>query len=259
MAGIIWVRIKVTTKKNSLRRVIIFGLATLSVAFGQFNANLADGTPQPIPAAVRKNFVKSLILPGWGQYSEGNYKRAAAFALIEAATIYGHFYNLNQEALATTDYENYADLHWSFETWVVTEEITALGTEHCGFIQTHNMDYALIDGVYYPNRDSHYYENVGKYNEFVCGWDDIADSTSTSLGEVLTPHKYAYSLMRRQANDYGKKAKYAVTIIMFNHLISAFEAAIGTDITAYAGKNWHAAILPDSHIDRRGLQIVVTF
>lgn len=246
--------------KTTIFKIGVVALATISLAFGQSRADSTDVGPQPLPAAVKKNFLKSLVLPGWGQVSEGNYKRAAAFALIEAATIYGHFYYINQEERAMTDFKNYADEHWSFETWVNTEEIRADKIYHCGFEKTHNMDYELIDGVYYPNRDRHYYENIGKYNEFVCGWDDYPqDSTSTAWGEMLTPNKYHYSLMRRQANEYGKNAKYAVTVIMFNHLISAFEAAIGTDITAYAGKSWHAAILPDTHIDRRGLQVVVTF
>ncbi|MCF7796316.1 MAG: hypothetical protein K9N11_04775 [Lentisphaeria bacterium] len=235
-------------------------LVGISTGFAQY-AEPGSGQPQPIPREMQRNFVKSLLIPGWGQLSEGHYKRAAAFALIEAGAIAGHYLYLAKEVDAVTDFENFVNLHWDFNQWIATESIINGSVYHCGFIQTHAMDYETIDGVKYPIKDSHYYENVGKYNEFICGWDDYdqANPDSTADGELLTPHKYEYSLMRRTANDYGKKAKHAVTIIMFNHLISAFEAAIGTDITTYTGKNWQATLLPDTHIERRGLQVVVTF
>ncbi|MCF7800430.1 MAG: hypothetical protein K9N34_00285 [Candidatus Marinimicrobia bacterium] len=226
----------------------------------QFVGSL-DGEPQPLPREMQANFVKSLVLPGWGQLSEGHYKRAAAFALVEAGMISGHYFYLKQERQAITDYQNFVDIYWDFDLWLSEETIINGQVHHCGFIQTHAMDYETIDGIKYPVKDRHYYENVGKYNEFICGWDDYDKDNidSTAHGELLTPHKYEYSLMRRAANDYGKKAKHTVTILMFNHLISAFEAAIGTDITTYASKNWQATLLPDTHINRRGLQVVVTF
>lgn len=246
--------------KTQIVKISAILILSMTGVFGQF-IDSTDVGPKPLPKAVKVNFMKSLILPGWGQYADANYKRAATFALIEVATIAGHFYYIHQENQATTDFENFADDHWIFENWVITEQVVGNKKYHCGFEQTHKMDYEYVDGIYYPDKDRHYYENIGKYNEFICGWDDYDRNNpdSTSVGELLTAHKYTYSLMRRTANDYGKKATYAVTIIMFNHLISAFEAAFGTDITTYEGDSWRATILPDSHIDRRGLQVVVTF
>lgn len=235
-------------------------LLAVSVGFAQY-ADTPEDAPQPLPREVKVNFFKSLVLPGWGQYSEGHYKRAGAFALVELGTIAGHYFYLAQEQDAISAYQDFANQHWDFERWIATETITGGQVYHCGFIQTHAMDYEIIDGVKYPVKDRHYYENVGKYNEFICGWDDYdyANPDSTAYGELLTPHKYEYSLMRREANDFGRHAKSAITLLMFNHLISAFEAAIGTDITTYAGRNFQATVLSDSHIDRRGVRVVVTF
>lgn len=246
--------------RHSLIARILVLLTSATLGMAQFSGGL-DGEPQPLPREVRVNFIKSLVLPGWGQLSEGHYKRAAAFALAEVGTIAGHYFYLAQEQEAISNYQDFVEQHWDFDQWIASETIIGGQVYHCGFVQTHAMDYETIDGIKYPVKDRHYYENVGKYNEFICGWDDYdyANPDSTASGELITPNKYEYSLMRRKANDYGNYAKSAVTVLMFNHLISAFEAAIGTDITSYAGKDWQATLLPDTHINRQGIKVVVTF
>ncbi len=238
----------------------VAGLVILSTVQAQFADSTAN-EPQPLPRAVKLNFLKSMVLPGWGQYSEGHYKRAAAFAAMEAASILGNVYYTRQETRATTEFENYVDVHWSFDTWIGTETTDSQGNPyHCGYIQTHAMPYTDNDGVLLPVKDRHYYENVGKYNEFICGWDDFTSKADTTgWGEEVTPHKLHYSSMRRQANDFGKIAKHAVTVLMFNHIFSAFEAALGTKINGGEKLKWHATLMPATVFDRRGLELLVIF
>ena len=80
------------------------------------------------------------------------------------------------------------------------------------------------------NRD--YYENIGKYDQFVGGWEgilenyiikykDVGDSTEIIIS---SPYKNDYVNQRANSNEYLNMATYAASAIMFNHVISAFEA-----------------------------------
>jgi hypothetical protein len=44
---------------------------------------------------------------------------------------------------------------------------------------------------------------------------------------VISPHRQTYLDMRRQANDYFTNATTFAMVSIANHLVSAFEAAIG--------------------------------
>ena len=46
-----------------------------------------------------RNIFKSLILPGWGQYSRGDYKKAFIFLCIESIAV-GIYYNYNKKGTA---------------------------------------------------------------------------------------------------------------------------------------------------------------
>ncbi len=77
-----------------------------------------------------------------------------------------------------------------------------------------------------------YYELIGKYVQFYSGWDD-AVSGEYAMGDVkpsdFTPSvnsRYKiYANMRAQANDYYDVASAMISVIIINHVISAFDAA----------------------------------
>ena len=80
------------------------------------------------------------------------------------------------------------------------------------------------------NRD--YYENVGKYDQFVAGWEGILDNyiiKYKNVGDsteiiISSPLKNDYLNQRENSNEYLNMATYAASAIMFNHVISALEA-----------------------------------
>ena len=83
-------------------------------------------------------------------------------------------------------------------------------------------------------RDRDFYENIGKYNQFSAGWDDILgyDSTVTfwayenSVGDtiVMTNNRDNYLDIRYHYNRYLSYATYSISAVMFNHIISAVDA-----------------------------------
>ena len=81
-------------------------------------------------------------------------------------------------------------------------------------------------------KDRHYYENIGKYDQFVGGWSDVftdwyweekdvGDSTEIV---IKTPKKQNYLDDRYEANQWLSFAKFSVSAMMFNHVVSGLEA-----------------------------------
>ena len=86
-------------------------------------------------------------------------------------------------------------------------------------------------------KDLHFYENIGKYDQFVGGWDDLVGSDSSSIWWIkekqtedgteiliMTKNKEKYLDMRYKSNTYLEMATYVVSALMFNHVISSLEA-----------------------------------
>ena len=125
------------------------------------------------------------------------------------------------------------DLDWSQES--SEEDCILPGTPE-------EMDATLYNTAYIPSliengsiiviKDRDYYENIGKYDQFVAGWDgilgnyiiqykDVGDTTEIIIS---SPIKGNYLSQREKSNEYLNMATYAVSAVMFNHIISAFEA-----------------------------------
>jgi hypothetical protein len=115
-------------------------------------------------------------------------------------------------------------------------------------------NYSLLDSMQVI-RDLHFYENIGKYDQFVGGWDDLVDVDSSSIwwikekqtedgAEILimTKNKEKYLDMRYKSNTYLKMATYAVSAVMFNHVISALEAVWTSQSDARKKKTYDTSI-----------------
>jgi len=213
------------------------GVATIAQSRYLFLADTSkaskDSTLGKRPMAFRgpkgKRFLSSLLIPGWGQYQRQHWLRAGSFALAEALGWYLNI-TLNRKG---SDYEEryiqYADEHWDYNAWLQTGQQTPDGEQYCGYYLSHEIPYREINGVKYPYKDQHYYENIGKYNEFYCGWDDYADHWRDSLGVEYTPHKVQYIEYRDISNSSYRQAQRILSFILLNHFVAAFEAAFGPD------------------------------
>ncbi len=209
-----------------------------------------------------KPMLFSLLVPGLGQYKNGDpIWKSAIFAGIEAASILGWAQWNKQAEDIRKQYELFGDNHWSLKGWVENTHLNPVinPTEYPDFKidGTHKLDLHLSGSLaelfgefissdsltVHPEwiytdevtilQDQHFYENIGKYDQFVGGWDDILDwyreeKTVEDTIEIIlmTPNKNDYNEDRDKSNQYLKMANYAVTAIMFNHVISGIEAVI---------------------------------
>ena len=210
-----------------------------------------------------KSLIKSLVIPGWGQaHNKAPFLKTLSFVAIETASIASAYYFHNLGLSSQHDYENYADNHWTLNYWyiftqnhnadlgqygiqlsggshslVIKIDNETLQGEHGSFITSNDIEghYDWITNGYVTVvRDHHFYENVGKYNQFSGGWTDSEDyelvekAVSDTSAEILvmTDLKESYLNMRFDSNQYKLVAKYSITVLMFNHIISGLEAIL---------------------------------
>lgn len=214
----------------------------------------AQETPAKLKVDKRmlKNFMKSLIIPGWGQWENGNKIRGIVYVAAEIAGIYGYQSNFQAGTDKESEFKLFGDAHWDYTVWSFSDN----GETACGNLRTHNMPtYIDSEGIIQPIRDHHFYENISKYPEFVCGWDDI----SLKDDNDLTPNKSTYVDMRTRSNQLYRNAQIAGTLIMVNHLISAFDAALGTDLTSFESTSFAGKFYINPLNVSRGITMEVTF
>ncbi|MFL3009207.1 MAG: DUF5683 domain-containing protein [Candidatus Neomarinimicrobiota bacterium] len=215
-----------------------------------------------------KPLIMSLILPGSGQYyNKSPMWKTLSFMGVEITSlILWKSFNDRAETLKD-DYEEYADNHWSLNNWINNRFNPTLvqyeslswtnfpalnkltGTHHLNISITGdlandlNLTYVSSDsleihpdwlesGDIQVSRDRHFYENIGKYDQFLGGWSDansewyweekdVGDSTEII---IKTPLKADYIEQRYRSNQMLNMAKYCITVIMFNHVFSGIES-----------------------------------
>ncbi|HDP99526.1 MAG TPA: hypothetical protein ENN22_10150 [bacterium] len=172
----------------------------------------------------KKALFFSAVIPGAGELFVGSYWKAAAFFLAEvgAWTYYGVNHKKGKDK--EDEYEVFADDYWNPDKWLSwyngLDDNTKNTFTHAG----HMLD-LLNEG----KRTQQYYEMIGKYSEFVVGWEGAR--TDLTLDELLEYRKNEipiaddYMEMRAESNDLLRRARTGTTIAMINHLLSAIDAA----------------------------------
>ena len=215
-----------------------------------------------------KPLVMSLILPGSGQYyNKSPFWKTASFIGVEIGSILAWNHYNNKADDIKNSYQNFADENWTLQNWVtnkisqpsdsdgrswtsfselesfsgthdLTIIISAELANHYGISRTLSTD--ILDSLHELGlrddvslvRDRHFYENIGKYDQFVGGWSDAENDwyweekdVGDEVEEVIkTPKKAQYINQRYDSNRFLNAAKYSITVLMFNHVISGIEA-----------------------------------
>ncbi len=176
--------------------------------------------------SVLRAFVYSAVIPGAGQLYNGSKVKALAFFGVEAATWAGYIVFHGKGNDKTTNFEDFANRFWSqtryedflFDNFGVTDD-----------------DSAYVDGKPYfthhlpDTKTQQYYEMIGKYDQFVFGWDDVpADVARTpeNLPTALSDHRLEYEGLRHDANVMYGRATASLIVMMANHAIAGVEAAL---------------------------------
>ncbi len=161
-------------------------------------------------------------------------------------------------------YQNYADcdIGWNFERWIQEyssfmnnhEDVWSFGIgdgSHSiefyyngtltsttnnqfnslqGEIESYNGNNFYEDFDIEILKDQHFYENIGKYNEFFPGWSDSDEISfvTTTQGYVTarSPIKDRYIESYNKAEQYSDYSEFAAVCVYFNHFVSMLDAFI---------------------------------
>ena len=187
----------------------------------------------------------SVALPGSGQIYAGKPWMGILYLGIEAVAIGGSIYFNSAGAQEITKYESYADEHWNVENWLAVYNPNVDPTTHTSTVYVDDRNYSpqneddyarlmadMADGYtrITISKDYHFYENIGKYQQFKQGWDDWGDTAEIPSNPELgiyakySDSQYEYASMRRYANKLLDFGTYFGTAIFLNHFISAIDA-----------------------------------
>ncbi len=202
------------------------------------------------PKSPAKAFLFSAILPGAGQFYNGNRIKSGVFLGFEAASWILHFKANSNGDKATTDFQNYNQVHWSAYAF---QDLTSPGDSLTRYGQYLYWAYGVttddtLSGLTHhlpKTRTQQYYEMTGKYDQFAWGWDDATRDSlslqqyyidscttgsdlriSTGNSVPISAHRIVYEGKRKRANDYYSTADTWLIVTIANHLISGFEAYI---------------------------------
>lgn len=215
-------------------------------------------------------FMMSMAIPGAGQrYAGASWLRTGIFAGVDLFGL-AAWASFNKKAEdVRIRYEKFADESWFLDTWIWNTQISRLpewdnypdlhlSGSHSLYLHLHgearsgfgeyvsseklNEIIAAFPGIGEDPeltaafvtvvRDRDFYENIGKYDQFVGGWIDARSSwyaeskkvEITTETIIMTPRKSSYIKERDRNNLLLNYSKYTVSAILFNHVISALDA-----------------------------------
>ena len=173
--------------------------------------------------SVKRAFVYSLIVPGAGElYANSKIKAVLFFGL--DATLWTLYFNYHKKGKnKENEYKGFANQHWKeddYREWLIDSLGITSGSDQDSFWNKKETRYDWLSHHLPDKKDQQYYEMIGKYDQFMFGWDDFpVPDTNQAL-------RNAYLNMRRDSNNLLNKAKYSVMFSLANHILSAFDAAI---------------------------------
>ena len=225
----------------------MFGAPGVLLALGEEEASgpvvaAEDSMTATVGKSPKKAFVLSALLPGAGEYYIGAKKRAMLFFGLEALA-WGLYVHWNSKGDDLEDkFRRIADEHWDPLDYI---DWRNSGNSRFSSI-THSLPCSSAVALWTgENKGSfgdcgssevqQYYELLGKYDQFVAGWDDVADSLGgdpvpnpvqiDSVKNFYSAQRVDYENRRGESNKFLKRASNVAGLILVNHVFSAIDAA----------------------------------
>jgi hypothetical protein len=175
----------------------------------------------------------SLLVPGTGEIYMGYYVRGVALVGVEVAAWTGYSYYHNMGLDSRADYEKFADSHWNYDKWV---DDHALWRDP-EYVDVDPKDFAALDSIgsnYWEGwpayhtwhskeeEKQNYYENIGKYDWFISGWEDWDPVAQPRDSDMRT----TYRAMRKESNDELDKATEFIYLSIAARVFSLVETVL---------------------------------
>ena len=193
------------------------------------------------PASTRQSWwpmLYSALVPGLGELTMGYEKRGIALMAVDVAAWAGYFVKHGDGMDERDAYEAFADAYWNFDKWIddhpascVPPGATLEDVEECGRATSGSGGWpGYIPYVSKESDKQHYYENIGKYDWYISGWEDwdpaIFDPDKDPPYQTETDLRTQYRSMRQKSNDSLDDANSFVWVSVAARAFSLVETAI---------------------------------
>ena len=193
-----------------MRKLILYASA-FALLCGQAGAEKSPKTA----------FFLSLLVPGLGEWYAGAKWRGVGFMSAEALTWTAYISWRGKGNDIKAEFRAYADRHWQEARYRLWRDFNRRQDDP--YHETHALPSK-------ENDTQQYYELIGKYHQFVYGWDDAPaprDFTTDNAG-VQSARRQAYETRRNDSNKYLKRASLVTGLAVLNHIASAIHASAYT-------------------------------
>jgi hypothetical protein len=187
---------------------------------------------------IAVSMVASALLPGLGElylyFNSGSkdmsiLARAIGFIALEGYLWYGYDSNHDRGKDFKRQYEEYGDAHWSEEDFLIDHPYCE-GVGGCTSWEEYNENAKDNDWYfYYTAREvdrEEYYENMGKYDAFLYGWDDWNGKYAhyDENPNYWTPHRTHFVSLRDESNKYLLRADHHLMGLIASRIVSMVHA-----------------------------------
>lgn len=166
-------------------------------------------------------FFLSLLVPGLGELYAGTKTRAAGFMGAEALTWIAYVSWRGKGNDIKAEFRAFADQNWDESRYRAWQAYNASRPESQQYFETETL----------PSKSGdiqQYYELIGKYAQFVYGWDDVTTPLTTDNMSVQSSLRVQYETRRNDSNKYLKRASVITGLAVLNHIASAIHASAYT-------------------------------
>jgi len=191
--------------------------------------------------SVGTGVLLSAILPGTGQFYAGSKLKGAIFLAVEAVALAAHFKYNSDGSKLEDQFEAFADQSWNEDAyWDWMSQISGIDRNNLEALR--DFEHGRFSHFLPEKKNQQYYENVGKYNQFIMGWQDFReeivgnrtftlehyDNSQFDGQSLLTisEQRNSYTQLRKDANDDCKRATTFATVALLNHVVSALDAGL---------------------------------
>ena len=231
-------------------------LASILLAQTQGQTQVQESTPaaaatgDSVSMVVRRPvkspkvaFLMSALLPGSGEFWAGAKKRAVLFFGLEVLG-WGTYLNWNGKGNdLEDDFRVRADSTynpWNYLAWRDSRNSRFSSITHAlpcsSYVKSAPSSIPVPDAIAdCPGSDKQqFYELIGKYDQFVSGWDDVYDDGSGNRVEFTevdsaenfqSTTRLSYEVDRNESNKHLKRASNVLGLMLVNHVFSSIDAA----------------------------------
>lgn len=166
----------------------------------------------------KKAFFLSLLVPGLGELYSGAKWRAAGFMAAEGLTWLAYVSWRSKGNDLKADFRTFADQHWSEATYRAWQAYNQSHPESQQYYETETLPTKAED-------TQQYYELIGKYAQFIYGWDDVTTPFTTVNMSIQSTLQQDYETQRNESNKHLKRASRIAGLTVLNRIVSAIHAS----------------------------------